>query len=70
MKSKYELEETDIKNPTFHYFDDITRVINRVIDFSDILLDAKLCKGKYENISIYDISYKNFMGLKPLRSMK
>ena len=45
MKNKYELEETDIKNPTFHYFDDITRVINRVIDFRDILLDAKLYKA-------------------------
>ena len=29
----------------------------------DILLDKK----SYENISIYDISYKTFMGEKPLR---
>ena len=28
----------------------------------DILLDKK----SYENISIYDISYKNFLGEKPL----
>ena len=33
------------------------------IDFSDILLKEKSC----ENILIYDISYKTFMGAKPLR---
>ena len=33
------------------------------IDFSDILLNKKL----YENIFIYDISHKTFMGPKPLR---
>ena len=37
----------------------------RVIDINprDILSDEK----KYENISIYDISYKTFMGSIPLR---
>ena len=33
------------------------------IDFSDILFNKKL----YENIFIYDISHKTFMGPKPLR---
>ena len=33
------------------------------IDFSDILLDEK----SYENILIYDVSYKTFMGAKALR---
>ena len=34
------------------------------IDSSDILLD----ETKYENILIYDSSYKTFMGSKPSRS--
>ena len=38
----------------------------RDIDFSDIILDEKLYK-KYKNTLIYDISYKTFMGAKPLR---
>ena len=36
----------------------------RGINFSDILFDEKL----YENILIYDISYKNLYGCKPLCS--
>ena len=35
-------------------------------DFSDIILDEKLCKEKNENILIYNISYKNSPGAKPL----
>ena len=31
-------------------------------DFSDILLSETLCKEKYENILIHDISYKTSMG--------
>ena len=40
----------------------------RIVDihFDNILLDEKSYKI-YENISIYDISYKTFMGAKPLR---
>ena len=37
------------------------------IEFSDILLDEKLYKEKYENILVYDISYKTSTGAKPLR---
>ena len=48
-----------------YYFDDIFRV--RVRDFSDILLNRKSYRT-YENILIYDISYKTFMGAKPLRA--
>ena len=55
MESKDELKEIGIKNRTCYYFDDIMRVIDT--DFSDILLDKK----QYENILIYDISYKTFM---------
>ena len=39
MESKDELKETDIKNCTCYYFDDIIR----------------LYKEKYENILVYDI---------------
>ena len=37
MESKDGLKETDIKNGTCYYFDDITRVID--VDFSDNLLN-------------------------------
>ena len=35
----------------------------RAFDFDNILLDEK----SYETILIFDISYKTFMGAKPLR---
>ena len=52
MESKDELKEIDIKNCTCYYFDDTMRVWDRDIRFSDILLDEKLYKDKYENILI------------------
>ena len=61
MESKDELKETDIKNCASYYFDDIMKA--RDIDPWNILLDEKI----YKNILIYSISYKNFMGSKPLR---
>ena len=64
MKSKYKLKEIDIKNPVCYYFDDIFNGTD--INSSDILLDRKL----YENISVYDISYKTSVGPKPLDSIK
>ena len=67
MESKDELKETDIKNRTCHYSDDIIRFWDRDIDLSDILLDEKLYKEQYENTLIYDISYKTSTGAKPLR---
>ena len=60
MESRDEIKEINIKNSTCYYFDDIMRVID--IEFSDILLNEK----SYENILIYDNSYKTFMGAKPL----
>ena len=63
MESKDELKETDIKNRTCYYFDDVMRATD--IDFIDILLYEKLYKT-YENILICGISYKSFMGSKPL----
>ena len=67
MESKDELEETNIKNNMCYYFDDILRVWDGDIDFSDILLDEEKFEEKYKNILIYDISYKTSAGEKPLR---
>ena len=66
MESKDELKEIDVKNRTCYYFDNIMRLED--INFN-ILLEEKSYKT-YENILIYDISYKTFMGAKPLHSMK
>ena len=64
MESKDELKQTDIKNRTCYYFDNIMRVID--INFSNILWNEKSYKT-YERILIYDITYKIFTGSKPLR---
>ena len=60
MKSKNELKEIDIKNRVCYYFNDI--INGTKINFSNILLDKKL----YENISVYNISYKTSTDPKPL----
>ena len=46
MESHDELKETDVKNRTCYYFNNIMRAWDRDIDtcFSAILLDEKLCK--------------------------
>ena len=67
MESKDELREIDIKNCTCYYFDNIIRLLDTDIEFSDILLDERLYEEKYENILIYNISYKTSKGAKPLR---
>ena len=64
MESNDELKETEIENCTCYYFDDIMRV--RGFDFDNISLYEKSYENSYENILIYDISYKSFMGAKPL----
>ena len=61
MESKNELKEINIKNRVCDYFDDI--ISGTKINFSNILLYKKL----YENISVYNISYKTPTGPKPLR---
>ena len=51
-------------------FDDIMSFCDRDINFSDILLYEKLCKDKYENNLIYDIScnvHATSTCVKPLR---
>ena len=61
MQSKNKLNEIDIKNREYYYFDDIINATD--INFSNILLDKKL----YVNISVYEISYKTSTSPKPLR---
>ena len=56
MMRNDELKEIYIKNCTCCYFHDIIRVAD--FDFDNILLDEKSCEKSYENILIYDISYK------------
>ena len=53
MKSKNKLKEIDIKNRVCYYFDDIIK--GTKISFNNILINKKL----YENISVYNISYKS-----------
>ena len=67
MESKGELKKIGIKKSTCYYFKGIIRAWDRYIDidFSGISLDEKLYKEKYENILVYDISYKT--SAKPFR---
>ena len=60
IETKDELKETDTKNRVCYYFDDIIRDFDT--NFDNILLDKKL----YDNISVYDISYKTSAVSKPL----
>ena len=59
MVSYGQLKENDVKNRTCYYFDDIIRIED--FDLDNILLDKK----PYENILVYDISYKSLIGKKP-----
>ena len=61
MENKDKLKEIDIKNRTCWYFGELIKDVD--IYFSDILLDEEL----YENISVYDVSYKTLTVPKPLR---
>ena len=65
MESNDELKEIDIKNHTFYCLNDIMRF--GYIYFDNILLDKKSYENSHENILIYDISYKTFMGAISLR---
>ena len=52
MESNYELKEINIKNCACSYFNDIIKIED--FDFDNILLHEKW----YENILVYNISYK------------
>ena len=63
MDRKDVLKETDIKNRTCYYFDDIIRIEDFNID--NISIDEK----SYVKILVYNISYKSLIDAKPLRIM-
>ena len=54
MESNNKLKEIIFKNRACYYFDDITNFED--FDIDNILIGKK----PYENILVYDISYKNF----------
>ena len=59
MENNDELKETNIKNRTCYYLDDIIRFED--FDLDNIFIDEK----SYENILVYNISYKTLIGVKP-----
>ena len=61
MESNDEVKEIDIKNRTCYFFDDIIKIED--FDFYGILKHEK----SYDNILIYDISYKTLISAKPSR---
>ena len=60
MESNGKLKENYIKNNTCYYFDDIIKFDG--LDFDNILFNEK----SYENILVYDISYRTLIDAKPL----
>ena len=63
MEKNNKLKKVGIKIHTCYYFNDITKIED--FDFNNNLLNEK----SYENISIYDVSYKTLIGAKPLHIM-
>ena len=60
MGNNYKLKEIDIKNRTCCYFDDIK---TEDFDPNNVLTDEK----PYENILVFNISYKRLIDSMPLR---
>ena len=60
MESNDKLKEINIKNRTSYYFGDICKIED--FDLDNILIDEK----SYENILIYNISYKSLIDSTPL----
>ena len=61
MESKDKLKETYIKNRAPNYFDEIIKIED--FDPVNILIDEK----SYENILVYNISYKSLIDSMPSR---
>ena len=55
MKSNDNLKETDIKNRTCYYFDNIIKIEG--FDLNNSLIDEK----SYKNILVYNILYKSLI---------
>ena len=66
MESKDELNEINVKNRTCYHFDDTIRAEG--FELNNNLLAKKSYKNSFENILIFDIAYKTFIGTKPLQS--
>ena len=62
IKKKKKLKETDIKNRTCYYFDDIMKI--EELDFENILISER----SFKNVLVYNISYETLIGTKPLCS--
>ena len=60
MEKNNELIKVGIENRMCYYFDDVIRI-------EDFDSDNNLLDEKHENILIYDILFKTFIGVKPLR---
>ena len=56
-----EFKKVCMKNRKCYYFDDILKL--KDFDIDNILIDEK----SYENILIYEITYKTLIDLNPLR---
>ena len=65
MERNDELKEIHFKNCTCYYFDEIMQVGD--FNFDDNLLNKISNEISYKNVLVYGISYKTFMGAKPLR---
>ena len=61
MESNGILKEIDIKNRTCYYFNDIIKI--KHFDIDNIII----YQNPYENILVYNISYKSLVSAKPLR---
>ena len=61
MVSNDKLKEIEIINRTCYYFVDLIKI--KYFNSDNILMNEK----SYENILVYDISYKTLNGAKPLR---
>ena len=59
MDSNDKLKEINIYNRTCYYFDDIIKIEDFNLD--KVLIDEK----SYENILVYNISYKTLIDAKP-----
>ena len=61
MENNDKFKKINTINCTYYYTNDITKFED--FDIDNILIDKKSCK----NFLIYNISYKNLIGVKPLR---
>ena len=61
MESNDELKKINIENRKCYFFNDIIKFED--FDLDNIIIDEE----SYENILVYNVSYKTLIGVKPLR---